>query len=917
MSTEAGTADYFNTNKVIREERQRSPGGAVNFAQKIRLALTKSSISQSNQQLETKNITGLNYQLSTQQIQDNLPTVFEQANVGIAFIATSGQFLRVNPYLCDLLQYPESAMYSFTISDITHAEDLAVAWQYLDRVLSDRQPHQPIEQRYRRRDGQWQWVNITLSLVRDAQNIPLYLIATIQDIQPYKRAEAKLKQRIKLETATAQISRKLINQTLSQIDYEEILAMIGNAIGCDLAYLARFDSDGQNYINYWSALHPDNTQLQPKQILAMTKFAWWQAQLCNHQNIIIANVANLPTTAQAEQNLLQSLNVCSTLAIPIYTPSGQLWGTLGCHNIKENYRDWSKEDAQQLRILGEIIQINYQYQISQTRLQASENLSSKFFQNSVDGIFVVDLLSDGQLVYKDVNPAYAKLIGTTDQNIRGKTTSEILPSPIAQLIESKYRLCLATKNTLEFMLTPKLLGETRNWHIYLVPIEDDSGQSFSIQGVIKDITEEQQALEKQTRYSRLLKSITFKIRQSLDIQEILQTTITELQTTFNADRVLLLQFLPDGTGKVIKESVKAGFPPILQKVITDEYCRDILPEKYSESYAYICADTDNAQLSPCHREFLQRYRIKANLVLPISRYLPIKNSSTTAGIEKYTHQQSNIWGLLCVQQCSRSRQWNQDEIELLQHLAGQLTIAISQSELLESEINQRQELARSNSELEQFAYIASHDLQAPLQTVSNYVQLFQRRYQGQIDDKGEKFISYILDGVYRMRTQINDLLEYSRVGRQRSTFRTTDCNLVVEQAIANLRSEIEKQRALVTYCHSLPTLIADSSQLVVLFQNLISNAIKYRTAADPTIKINACRRGDNWQFSVSDNGIGIEPKYQQRIFQIFQRLHTQEEYPGNGIGLAICQKIVERHGGEIKVDSQLNLGSTFYFTIPA
>lgn len=249
-------------------------------------------------------------------------------------------------------------------------------------------------------------------------------------------------------------------------------------------------------------------------------------------------------------------------------------------------------------------------------------------------------------------------------------------------------------------------------------------------------------------------------------------------------------------------------------------------------------------------------------------------------------------------------------------LGGQLNIALSQAELLESEIKQRQELARSNAELEQFAYLASHDLQAPLQTISNYAQLLERRYCGQLDEKANKFIKYIVDAAQRMRTQINDLLEYSRFDRQRSTFRHTDCNLVVEQAIANLRSEIEKNEAVITCQDNLPTLIGDSSQLVVLFQNLIGNSIKYRSRSQPVIKITAIARENCWQFSVTDNGIGIEPKYRQRIFQIFQRLHTQEEYPGNGMGLAICQKIVERHGGTIWVDSQLNCGATFYFTLP-
>jgi hypothetical protein len=429
----------------------------------------------------------------------------------------------------------------------------------------------------------------------------------------------------------------------------------------------------------------------------------------------------------------------------------------------------------------------------------------------------------------------------------------------------------------------------------------------------KQSKEDRQAIAQQIRqtdYRHLLKSVTLKIYQSLNLDEILRTTVTELGKILKADRVVLFQFLPDGSGKAIEEAVLAGFPAMLGKVIIDESCQEQLSRKYTEGYVHVCSDIERAELSPCHRQFLQQYQIRANLILPIFRRL-VSNPNNAAKDNNY------LWGLLCVQQCSQPRHWSEEEIELLQQLGGQLNIALSQAELLASEIKQRQELARSNAELEQFAYIASHDLQAPLQTIANYAQLLERRYRGQLDEKADKFINYIVDGAQRMQTQINDLLEYSRFGRQRSTFRNTDCNLVVEQAIANLRSEIEQNEAVITCQDNLPTLIADSSQLVVLFQNLLGNSIKYRSRVQPVIKITAIARENSWQFFIADNGIGIEPKYQQRIFQIFQRLHTREEYPGNGMGLAICQKIVERHGGTIGVESQLNCGATFHFTLPA
>lgn len=234
----------------------------------------------------------------------------------------------------------------------------------------------------------------------------------------------------------------------------------------------------------------------------------------------------------------------------------------------------------------------------------------------------------------------------------------------------------------------------------------------------------------------------------------------------------------------------------------------------------------------------------------------------------------------------------------------------AESALLKS----NQELARSNAELEQFAYVASHDLQAPLATIASYAQLLEKRYKDQLDSKASKFIGNIVQGCTRMQTLIDDLLEYSRVGRSQKPFQLTDCNHAVEQALANLQGAIRETQALVTYSE-LPAVMGDISQLVQLFQNLVGNSIKYRHDAPPVVHITACKQEKDWLFSVSDNGIGIATQHQARIFQIFQRLHTQKEYSGTGIGLAICQKIVERHGGYIWVESKPGQGSTFYFTV--
>jgi PAS domain S-box-containing protein len=226
-----------------------------------------------------------------------------------------------------------------------------------------------------------------------------------------------------------------------------------------------------------------------------------------------------------------------------------------------------------------------------------------------------------------------------------------------------------------------------------------------------------------------------------------------------------------------------------------------------------------------------------------------------------------------------------------------------------------EELNRSNEELGQFAYIASHDLQEPLRMVASYTQLLSRRYKGKLDSDADEFISFAVDGASRMQRLIQDLLAYSRVGTIEMDLLDTSSEEALQQALINLRGAIEEKGALVTH-DPLPTVLADETQLIQLFQNLVGNAIKYQNPGVPRVHISAAKNGGKkWMFSVKDNGLGIDPQYFEKIFGVFQRLHKREEFAGTGIGLAICKKIVERHGGSISVESQPGQGSIFRFVL--
>ncbi|MFN6460530.1 MAG: GAF domain-containing protein [Nostoc sp. DedVER02] len=442
---------------------------------------------------------------------------------------------------------------------------------------------------------------------------------------------------------------------------------------------------------------------------------------------------------------------------------------------------------------------------------------------------------------------------------------------------------------------------------------DALGDIVRMVGSYTDITDRKRAdeeLKRQNLRSQLFAEITLKIRESLQINEILQTTVTEVQKLLQADRVLIFRLEADGSGTVIQEAVLPNWPIILGENLLDQCFKEEYIERYRQGRVSAIEDVQAAHIQPCHREFLQQFAIRANLVVPIL-------------------VRDNIWGLLLAHQCATPRKWNNFETELLKQLANQIGIALSQAQLLEKETQQSQELVRSNSELEQFAYVASHDLQEPLRMVTSYLQLLERRYKNQLDASADQFITYAVDGARRMQTLINDLLNYSRVSTRGQPFKLVDCDVILQQAIANLQIAIADSQAIVTH-DTLPEVMADTTQLTQVFQNLIGNAIKFCQNQQPQIHIgvakpnansdeeslNSIPLADECLFWIRDNGIGLESQYAERIFIIFQRLHGRDKYPGTGIGLAICKKIIERHGGRIWVESKPGQGSTFYFTIP-
>ncbi|MCX9009915.1 MAG: ATP-binding protein [Candidatus Methanoperedens sp.] len=409
----------------------------------------------------------------------------------------------------------------------------------------------------------------------------------------------------------------------------------------------------------------------------------------------------------------------------------------------------------------------------------------------------------------------------------------------------------------------------------------------------------EEELKRAKELSDALNSINSAINSTLDFDEIMRKVVVEAGKAIGSDAcnitlckgnnwtVEYTYGLPQqiigtrftGEQAVISDLVAATKKPLIIK--------DILSEERFR------------------RWMLQEYGVRSVLGIPLL-------------------MREEVVGVLYFIYFSVKSAFSRSEIDFAEKLSASVSLSMQNARLFEErkraeeELKKRtEELARSNAELEQFAYIASHDLQEPLRMVSGFTQLLAKRYRGRLDKDADEFIAFIVDGTKRMQRMIEDLLAYSRVGTQGKPFEPVNLEDVFNQVVTSLKVTIEENKAQITH-DPLPTVMADASQMAQLFQNLISNAIKFRKKEEPPhIHISAEKKGDEWLFSVRDNGIGIAPEFTVRLFQLFQRAHVAGEYPGTGIGLAICKRIVERHGGRIWAESEEGKGSIFYFTIPA
>ncbi|HVU87616.1 MAG TPA: PAS domain S-box protein [Pirellulales bacterium] len=484
-------------------------------------------------------------------------------------------------------------------------------------------------------------------------------------------------------------------------------------------------------------------------------------------------------------------------------------------------------------------------------LRESEAQYRELFENANDIVYLHDL----QGRFTAANKAAIQATGYSRLELLGMTVDE--------LVAPEYR-ALARE-----MTAKKLLGQagssyelticTKDGHRRLFDVHSRlvtrDGAPVGVQGIARDVTEREEAAkslrESEARFRGLLESAPDAMI-IIDQHGLIKIVNSQVERMFGYGRDDLLG---QPVEKLLDESLHGAYA-----TYRDQFAADPRARPMGSGVEVHARRRDGSQLP---------------VEISLSPFLTDDGLVVTAAVRDVTEQ----------------------------HEARELLA------------QQAEDYARSNAELEQFAYVASHDLQEPLRMVASYCQLLQRRYKGKLDADADDFINFAVDGARRMQVLINDLLTYSRAGRRDLALAETDCEQVLSDVMSNLQTAIEEREAVITH-DPLPTVMADRGQLTQVLQNLVANAIKF-SKCRPKVHIASERIDDEWRIAVRDHGIGIAPEYAERIFEIFKRLHGWGEYPGTGIGLAVCKKLVERHGGRIWVESTPEQGSTFFFTLPA
>lgn len=674
-------------------------------------------------------------------------------------------------------------------------------------------------------------------------------------------------------------------QTLCDRILEEIVAMTDSRLG-----FIGFLDEGVDMMSVqsWSTEAMEECRIRQRPTAkAISESGLWGQAVRQRQTLVINDYqADHP----AKRGLPEGhVSLTRILVVPIFGRD-QLVALAAVANKEAEY---GREDVEQIKAFVTSAYALLQKNKAERALRDSEERYRRLLDSGSEGIITTS--PDGRV--QSANPAAAAMLGyASPEEVRGMPAIEFFDDPQQEMALAQELTQERHAENVELALRGK--GGAQVYVLGSATLQGDSQRdSMRTEYIFMDITERKRAEEE----VRLLQEVIPAVGDARDFQSALQIVLSKVCETSGWDYGEAWTPRPDG--EVLEcsaawHSNAASLEQFRRASLEMTFRRNVgLPGRVWASMKpeWIEDVSSESEAAFLRAEAAVDVGLRAALAIPLAT-----DGRVLAVLVFFMFE---------------TREKDNRFVELVSSVAAQLGSAMQQKWTEEALGKQAAELARSNAELQQFAYVASHDLQEPLRMVASYLELLQRRYRGQLDDDADEFISYAVDGASRMQRLIKDLLDYSRVGTRGNPLKPTDVEAALGQAIANLEAVTKESAAKITY-DALPRVMADEGQLAQLFQNLISNAIKFRSMARPEVHIGLERQENEWKFSVRDNGIGFDPEFADRIFLIFQRLHSGGQYPGTGIGLAISKRIVERHGGRIWAESRPGAGSSFCFTLP-
>ena len=853
---------------------------------------------------------------------------FQFAAIGRAIANIDGQFVQVNNSFCEMLGYNQQELLAKTWQEITHLDYLQKNYEQIEKMMSGQTPSFQMELKLNHKNGAQKlvWVKLAVFLLRNEDGKPEYMIGDIENITERKLAAEALEaseERFRRAIMGAPFPIMIhaedgevvtINRTWTDItgySHEEIPTTVvwaRKAYGQDMEIV-------QEEIDHLYGLSEPVSEGEYTITTAKGDSVIWDfssaglGRLPDGRRIVISMAMDVTNRKKAEIAIREEKALSDSLinSMPgifyLFDMQGKFlrWnkyfekvsGYSNSEMTKLNPLDFFEGKEKEL-VENEIRKVfefgntdieadfiskdgkrtpylltglrlalgGSQYLVGtgmditkrkdmERSIQESEERYRLLSETSPDMIFVID--RDDNVTY--VNKLAASQFGKTSDQVIGKKRTALFPPRVAEAQKPGILHVFQSGETVSAE-SPIVFPDGVIWlGTKLVPIRDRTGKVSAVMGVSRDITERIQFQEK-------LRSINERF---------------ELAT----------------------HSAKLGiwdWDVVNNILVWDDLMYELYgvdPEDFSGAY--------EAWLEGLHPDDAAQSNNEVQMAL--------------RGEKKLDSQFRVVWpdGTLRYLKANAlvMRDSNGEPLRMIGINYDITELILAQEKLEQSNL----ELARSNTELERFAYVASHDLQEPLRMVTSYLQLLERRYKDRLDGDALEFIKYAVDGSTRMKTLINDLLAYSRVATRGKDFKPINCDSVIERVLLTLKPAMDKTHAQITL-DDLPTILGDETQIEQLFQNLIGNAIKFHGEKPPRVHLGVTKDNETWLFSVRDNGIGIDPQFYERVFIIFQRLHTIDKYKGTGIGLAISKRIVERHGGQIWIESEPGKGSTFYFTIP-